>query len=60
MTTIYRDEDADIGAIAGETVAVLGYGNQGRSHALNLRDSGFEVLVGNIDDRCCCCSPPTR
>ncbi len=52
MTTIYRDEDADIGAIAGETVAVLGYGNQGRSHALNLRDSGFEVLVGNIDDPC--------
>lgn len=50
MTTLYRDEDASLEAIAGDTVAVLGYGNQGRSHALNLRDSGFEVVVGNIDD----------
>ncbi len=50
MTTIYRDSDADLGALAGETVAVVGYGNQGRSQALNLRDSGLEVVVGNRGD----------
>ncbi len=45
MTTIYRDADADPSALAGETVAVVGYGNQGRSWALNLRDSGCDVRV---------------
>lgn len=50
MTTIYRDADADLAALEGETVAVLGYGNQGRSQALNLRDSGLQVLVGNRGD----------
>ena len=50
MATIYHDEDADLGALAGETIAVIGYGNQGRSQALNLRDSGLDVLVGNIGD----------
>jgi len=50
MATIYHDADADLGALAGETIAVVGYGNQGRSQALNLRDSGLPVVVGNIDD----------
>jgi len=50
VTTIYRDADADPAAIAGETVAVVGYGNQGRSQALNLRDSGLTVRVGNRGD----------
>jgi ketol-acid reductoisomerase len=50
MATVYHDEDADLGALAGETIAVIGYGNQGRSQALNLRDSGLRVLVGNIGD----------
>ncbi len=50
MTQIYHDSDADIGVLDGETVAILGYGNQGRSQALNLRDSGLDVIVGNIDD----------
>src|SRR5262247_3093019 len=50
MTTIYHDEDADLGALAGERIAVVGYGNQGRSQALNLRDSGLNVIVGNIGD----------
>ncbi|MGH7893087.1 MAG: ketol-acid reductoisomerase [Candidatus Binatia bacterium] len=48
--TVYHDEDADLGALATETVAVVGYGNQGRSQALNLRDSGLRVIVGNIGD----------
>jgi ketol-acid reductoisomerase len=50
LPTVYHDEDADLTALAGETVAVIGYGNQGRSQALNLRDSGLTVVVGNIGD----------
>jgi len=45
MTTIYRDDDADLAVLAGARVAVVGYGNQGRSWALNLRDSGLDVQV---------------
>src|SRR4051794_33554176 len=44
---VYRDEDADLGIVRGRRVAVLGYGNQGRAQALNLRDSGVgELVVG--------------
>src|SRR5258705_3859990 len=50
MATIYHDSDADLSALSGQTVAVVGYGNQGRSQALNLRDSGIDVMVGNIRD----------
>ncbi|HZU73003.1 MAG TPA: NAD(P)-binding domain-containing protein [Acidimicrobiales bacterium] len=49
-TLFYRRGDADPAALEGETVAVIGYGNLGRSMALNLRDSGVEVVVGNRDD----------
>jgi len=45
MATIHHDADADLGVLAGASVAVVGYGNQGRSWALNLRDSGFDVQV---------------
>lgn len=45
MTTIFREDDADLAAIEGSLVAVVGYGNQGRSWALNLRDSGLDVRV---------------
>lgn len=38
--------DADLSLLRGRTVAVLGYGNQGHAHALNLRDSGIDVIVG--------------
>jgi ketol-acid reductoisomerase len=44
--TIHYDKDADFAALAGKSVAVLGYGAQGRAHALNLRDSGVDVVVG--------------
>jgi ketol-acid reductoisomerase len=44
MTTIRYDSDADISVLAGARVAVVGYGNQGRSWALNLRDSGLDVV----------------
>lgn len=43
--TIFHEHDADPGALAGAAVAVVGYGNQGRSWALNLRDSGLDVWV---------------
>ena len=44
--TIYRDDDASLEPLRGKTVSILGYGNQGRAHALNLRDSGIRVVVG--------------
>ncbi len=50
MSGIYHDSDADLGVLSGCTIAVVGYGNQGRSQALNLRDSGLRVIVGNIMD----------
>ena len=50
MTTIYHDDDADLEVLRGETIAVVGYGNQGRAQAQNLRDSGLRVIVGNIRD----------
>jgi len=43
---IYYDKDADLGRLAGKSVAVIGYGSQGHAHALNLRDSGVSVVVG--------------
>ena len=50
MTRIFHDSDADLSVLAGQTLAVVGYGNQGRSQALNLRDSGLRVIVGNRQD----------
>jgi ketol-acid reductoisomerase len=46
MAKILYDKDADIEAIQGKTFAMIGYGSQGRAQALNLKDSGFEVLIG--------------
>jgi ketol-acid reductoisomerase len=40
------DQDADLSRLEGKTVAILGYGSQGHAHALNLKDSGVEVVVG--------------
>ena len=46
MAKIYYDQDADPALILGKKVAIIGYGSQGHAHALNLRDSGVEVVVG--------------
>ncbi|HXX60786.1 MAG TPA: ketol-acid reductoisomerase [Candidatus Sulfotelmatobacter sp.] len=43
---MYYDADTDAGALRGQTIAVIGYGSQGHAHAQNLRDSGFDVVVG--------------
>jgi ketol-acid reductoisomerase len=47
---VYRAADAPSGGLAGESVAVLGYGHLGRTAALNLRDSGAKVRIGNRAD----------
>ncbi|MCH2570760.1 MAG: ketol-acid reductoisomerase [Planctomycetes bacterium] len=44
--TIYYDNDADLSLLKDKTIAILGYGSQGHAHALNLRDSGLNVIVG--------------
>jgi ketol-acid reductoisomerase len=43
---IFYDKDADLSKLQGKTVAILGYGSQGHAHALNLKDSGVDVVVG--------------
>ncbi len=50
MTKTYYEKDASLSYLQGSRVAILGYGNLGRSLALNLRDSGIPVLVGNAPD----------
>ena len=48
MITVYYDNDADLKLLAGKKVAIIGYGAQGRCQALNLRDSGVEVIVSEL------------
>ncbi len=43
---IYSQKDVSAKALKGATIAILGYGSQGRAHALNLKDSGYDVVVG--------------
>ena len=43
---VYYDKDADLAALKGKTIAIIGYGSQGHAHAQNLRDSGLDVVVG--------------
>jgi ketol-acid reductoisomerase len=49
MPTLFYDNDADLSLLKGRTIAVIGYGSQGHAHALNLRDSGCQVVVGLHD-----------
>ncbi|MEH2055445.1 MAG: ketol-acid reductoisomerase [Nostoc sp.] len=46
MARMYYDEDANLDLLAGKTIAIIGYGSQGHAHALNLKDSGLDVIVG--------------
>jgi ketol-acid reductoisomerase len=47
---VYRDADADLAHLTGKRVVIVGYGNQGRAQALNLRDSGVPVTIAGIGD----------
>lgn len=52
MSRIFYDADANLEQVEGRTVALIGYGNQGRAQALNMRDSGVErLLVGSVRDK---------
>ncbi len=46
MARMYYDEDANLDLLIGKTIAIIGYGSQGHAHALNLKDSGLNVIVG--------------
>ena len=46
MARIFYQQDCDLQRLSGKTVAIIGYGSQGHAHALNLKDSGVEVVVG--------------
>ncbi len=46
MAKIYYDEDGNLETLKNKTVAIIGYGSQGHAHALNLRDSGINVIIG--------------
>ncbi|MGF7397898.1 ketol-acid reductoisomerase [Thermoanaerobacterium thermosaccharolyticum] len=46
MARMYYDEDADLNLLKGKKIAIIGYGSQGHAHALNLKDSGLDVVVG--------------
>ncbi len=46
MAKVYTDKQADLSVLKGKTLAVLGFGSQGHAHALNLKDSGCNVIIG--------------
>ncbi|NJN88045.1 MAG: NAD(P)-binding domain-containing protein, partial [Leptolyngbyaceae cyanobacterium SL_7_1] len=46
MARMYYDSDANLDLLTGKTIAIVGYGSQGHAHALNLKDSGMNVIVG--------------
>ncbi len=46
MAKMYYESDCDLGRLNGKTIAIVGYGSQGHAHALNLRDSGCNVVIG--------------
>ena len=48
MVTVYREQDARMELLKGKTIAILGYGSQGHAHANNLKESGFNVIVGEV------------
>lgn len=50
MAVLFRESDGNLDDLKGKTVAIIGFGNQGHAHALNLRDSGVHVIVGQRKD----------
>jgi len=49
---VYFDEDADTSILREKIIAIIGYGNQGRAQALNMRDEGLNIIIGSIKDSC--------
>ena len=49
MVDVYYNDDAELGILEDKTIAVIGYGSQGRAQSLNLRDSGLEVVVAELE-----------
>ncbi|MFX1259594.1 MAG: ketol-acid reductoisomerase [Promethearchaeota archaeon] len=47
MVNVYYEKDGDLSILKNKIIAIIGYGNQGRAQALNLRDSGLNVIIGN-------------
>ena len=50
MVDIFHESDGDLSLLKEKTISMIGYGNQGRAQALNMRDSGLKVIIGNIED----------
>ncbi|MDD5086064.1 MAG: ketol-acid reductoisomerase, partial [Candidatus Omnitrophica bacterium] len=48
MAKIYYEKDADLSLLNNKTIAIIGYGIQGRGQGLNLKDSGIKVVVGEL------------
>lgn len=46
MAKIFYESDCDLSLLDGKTVAVIGYGSQGHAHALNMKESGVNVIIG--------------
>ena len=47
MARVFYDKDADLQLLGGKRIAIIGYGSQGHAQALNLKDSGLDVIVAN-------------
>lgn len=54
MVKMYYDSDCSLGMLQGKTVAIIGYGSQGHAHALNLKESGVNVVIGLRPDSASC------
>jgi len=49
MARIFYDKDVDLEILKEKKIAIVGFGSQGRAQALNLRDSGMDVIVGELE-----------
>ncbi len=49
MARIFYDKDVDLKILKEKKIAIIGFGSQGRAQALNLRDSGMDVIVGELE-----------
>ncbi len=49
-TNVFHDKDGDLSTLKDKTIAIIGYGNQAKAQALNMRDSGLNIIVGSQDD----------